>query len=110
EAVSNASVEDAPNSAEEAENEAPAENVITASLEDFMGGLLEFRSQLSALDQRVRKCVKAADSREIEDCIKEFRVANSLYLEQSRETAERLQQPAKTETSVQSDARAVFQQ
>ena len=91
------------------EDAQPAKNETAVSLDDFMSGLLEFRSQLSSLDDRVRKCVKAPDSREVDDCLKEFRVANSLYLEQTTEAAERLQQPEQAETADQSEARSAVQ-
>lgn len=79
------------------------------SVDDFMTGLSDFRAKLSALDQRVRQCAKSADTREIETCVQDFRAVNSLYLEQSSEARQRLENVEPSESNRVNEARQAVQ-
>lgn len=84
-------------------------SLAAVSVDDFMRGLSDFRAQLSALDQQVRKCAKSPDTREIERCVQEFRAANHSYLERSTETTERLVQGDPAESIQANHAREAVQ-
>lgn len=79
----------------------------TASMDDFMRGISDFRAQLSALDQRIRTCAKMPDAQQIEGCVQEFREANHRYLVQTSEVKDRLNQ---VESEAANCAREAIQQ
>ncbi|MCA9246581.1 MAG: GGDEF domain-containing protein [Planctomycetales bacterium] len=76
------------------EKETPCDtSVEEASVEDMMAGLMQFREKVASLDTKVRKCVRQPETREVQQCVDEFKQANGEYLAHSDAITEKLSRP-----------------
>src|SRR5262249_11511708 len=65
--------------------------VMESSVDEFKEELERYRSQLAGLDLRMRECAQAPDSATLQECLDDLKIANTQYVEQQQQAAERVQ-------------------
>jgi diguanylate cyclase (GGDEF)-like protein len=65
---------------------------VEASLDELKDELSRYREQLTALDERMRRCADAPQAEAVEACLNDLRQANQDYLKQQESAKERFEQ------------------
>ena len=89
--------EESPDAETEKPEDAVPSVVDEVSVEDMMAGLMQFRNQVASLDTKVRRCSRKPETREVKQCVDEFKQANGEFLAKSEEISEQLAGKASTD-------------